>query len=245
VNPGWRSPSFHWFRTVFFLIPCISVYTIVLGTLSILSTFVDRRGHAAHGCARAWSWLILATTGVAVTVEGLDRVRRGETYVFISNHQSIYDIPVIFASLPFQLRIIAKESLGNFPFLGWHLRQAGHLLVDRRNPDRTGILSRWRRLVADHLSLIIFPEGTRSADGRVGRFRGGSFLLALEAGLTIVPLSISGSIHVMKKGGLTTRPGRVHLVVHEPIAARKLESPTVADARELARRVEEIVREPI
>ena len=137
-----KVPSFHWFRTVFFLIPCISVYSIVLGTLSILSTFVDRRGHAAHWCARAWAWLILATTGVRVDVIGLDRVVPGGTYMFTSNHQSIYDIPVLFASLPVQLRIIAKESLGAFPFLGWHLRRAGHLLVDRANPDRAGILAR-------------------------------------------------------------------------------------------------------
>ena len=237
-----KAPSFHWFRTVFFLIPCISVYSIVLGTLSILSTFVDRRGHAAHWCARAWAWLILATTGVAVTVEGLERLRPGDTYVFISNHQSIYDIPVIFASLPFQLRIIAKESLGNFPFLGWHLRRAGHLLVDRSSPDRAGILKRWRRLVDDHLSLIIFPEGTRSRDGQVAKFKAGSFMLALDAGLTIVPLSISGTIDVMKKGGVTTRPGRVRLVVHSPVAAPKIESPTVSDARELATRIEGVVR---
>ena len=234
--------SFHWFRTVFFLIPAISIYTIVLGTLSILSTFVDRRGHAAHWCARAWAWLILATTGVHVSVSGLERVTRDETYVFISNHQSIYDIPVIFASLPFQLRIIAKESLGRFPFLGWHLRRAGHLLVDRRNPDRSGILNRWRRLVADRISLIIFPEGTRSADGRVARFKGGSFLLALEAGLTIVPLSISGSRHVMRKGHLTTRPGHVTLVVHQPISTPRIDNPSPEDARELAARIEAIVR---
>jgi len=237
---SWR---LHWFRTVFFLIPCISVYTIVLGTLSVLSTVVDRRGHAAHWCARAWSWLILATTGVTVTVEGLDRVQRDRTYVFISNHQSIYDIPVLFASLPFQLRIIAKESLGSFPFLGWHLRRAGHLLVDRSNPDRPGILDRWRRLVSDHLSLIIFPEGTRSADGRVGRFKAGSFLLALEAGLTVVPLSISGSRRVMQKGRLTTRPGHVTLLVHNPVAAPRLQSASIADARDFASRIEAIVKE--
>ena len=237
-----KLPPFHWFRTVFFLIPCISVYTIVLGTISIASTFVDRRGHAAHWCARAWSRLILATTGVQVSVEGLDRIAPGETYVFISNHQSIYDIPVIFDSLPFQLRIIAKASLGNFPFLGWHLRRAGHLLVDRSHPDRAGILGRWRRLVGDHLSLVIFPEGTRSADGHVGRFKAGSFLLALEAGLTIVPLSISGSRDVMRKGRLMTCPGDVKLVVHEPIVTPKIESPTIADAREFAKRIEEIVR---
>lgn len=234
--------NFHWWRTVLFLIPAISAYTIVLGTLSILSTFVDRRGHAAHSCARAWSWLILATTGVEVSVSGLERVESGHTYVFISNHQSIYDIPVIFASLPFQLRIIAKESLGRFPFLGWHLSRAGHLFVDRRNPDRSRILNQWRRLVADRFSLIIFPEGTRSADGHVGRFKAGSFLLALEAGLTIVPLSLSGSRHVMKKGQLATRPGYVTLQIHEPILTPKIQSPTTSDARALAARIEAVVR---
>ena len=215
---------------------------MVLGTLSILSTFVDSKGHAAHWCARAWAWLILATTGVDVQVEGLERINRGETYVFISNHQSIYDIPVIFASLPFQLRIIAKESLGRFPFLGWHLIRAGHLLVDRRNPDRSGILNRWRRLVNDRLSLIIFPEGTRSTDGQVGRFKGGSFLLALEAGLTIVPLSVSGTRHVMKKGRLMTCPGHVRLRVHDPILSPKIETPTAEDARDLGSRIEAVVR---
>jgi 1-acyl-sn-glycerol-3-phosphate acyltransferase len=182
---------------------------------------------------------------VEVHVIGLDRVERGETYVFVSNHQSIYDIPVIFASLPFQLRIIAKESLGHFPFLGWHLRRAGHLLVDRSNPDRPGILSRWRGLLADRISLIIFPEGTRSADGRVGRFKAGSFLLALEAGLTIVPVSVSGTMHVMKKGQLTTSPGRVALQIHEPIANRRIKHPSPDDARELAAHIESVVRSAV
>ena len=76
--------SFHWFRTVFWLIPSIAVYTIVLGIASITSSFFDRRGHFAHGCARAWSWLILATTGVEVTIDGLDRIVRGKTYVFLA-----------------------------------------------------------------------------------------------------------------------------------------------------------------
>ena len=121
-----RIPPYHWWRTVFFLIPAITVYTIVLGAVSIASSLFDRRGYTAHACARAWSWLILKTTGVRVAVEGLERVTSGTTYVFVSNHQSIYDIPVLFASLPFQLRIIAKESLARFPVLGWHLRRGGH-----------------------------------------------------------------------------------------------------------------------
>jgi 1-acyl-sn-glycerol-3-phosphate acyltransferase len=233
-----RLPSFQWWRTVFFLIPVIGIYTIVLGTLSLASTFVDRRGRTAHACARVWSWLILATTGVAVDVGGLDRLEPARTYVFVANHQSIYDIPVVFASLPFQLRIIAKESLGAFPFLGWHLRRSGHLLVNRRNPDRGGILRRWKALVGDGLSLIVFPEGTRSADGQVGEFKPGSFVLAIEAGLPVVPISIDGSRLVMRKGELTARPGRVRLTVHSPIDAAESD---VRAARELAARVRAIV----
>jgi 1-acyl-sn-glycerol-3-phosphate acyltransferase len=231
-------PPFDWWRTVFFLIPAITAYTAVLGTASLFSSLFDRRGHFAHGCARTWSWLILATTGVSVEVTGLDHLPRDRTFIFVSNHQSIYDNPVIFATLPYQLRIIAKESLGSFPFLGWHLRRNGHLLVDRRNPDRAGILRRWRALVGEGLSLVIFPEGTRSADGRVGRFKAGSFLLAVEAQLPVVPLSIDGTRHVMRKGRLMTSPGHARLVVHEPIDTAGL---AVSDARQLAERVRDVV----
>jgi 1-acyl-sn-glycerol-3-phosphate acyltransferase len=231
-------PPFHWWRTVFFLIPAIGVYTIVLGTLSLASSVLERRGYFAHGCARLWSWLILATTGVSVTCEGRERLERGRTYVFISNHQSIYDIPVIFWSLPYQIRIIAKESLGRFPFLGWHLQRTGHLLVDRRSPDRAGILRRWQALASQGLSLIVFPEGTRSADGRLGRFKRGSFLFAVEAGLPVVPVSIDGTRNVMRKGRLRTCPGHATLVVHHPIETRGLDP---ARVRDLAERVRSVV----
>ena len=214
----------------------------MLGTVSLASSLFDRTGTFAHGCARWWSRLILLTTGVRVRVEGLDILTPGRTYVFVSNHQSIYDIPVIFWSLPYQLRIIAKESLGSFPFLGWHLRRSGHLLVDRRNPDRAGILRRWRDLVVNGLSLIVFPEGTRSADGRVGRFKAGSFMLAIEAGLTVVPLSIVGTRRVMRKGRLTVEPGDVILAVHPPIdAGARAAHPSTDDARALAADVHGII----
>lgn len=234
--------SFHWFRTVFWLIPTIAVYTIVLGLASITSSFFDRRGYFAHGCARAWSWLILATTGVEVTVEGLERVVPGKTYVFVANHQSIYDIPCLFWSIPFQLRIIAKESLGRFPILGPHLKRTGHLLVDRKHPDRAGIFGWASRLTSHGLSLIIFPEGTRSRDGFLGKFKGGSIMLAMQAGLPLVPISVVGSRHVMRKGELTTKPGRVTVIVHEPVATAAAVEPSVAQVRELANRIREVIR---
>ena len=234
--------SFHWFRTVFFLIPAIAVYTIVLGIASITSSFFDRRGHFAHGCARAWSWLILATTGVEVTVQGLDRIEPGKTYVFVANHQSIYDIPSLFWSIPFQLRIIAKESLGSFPMLGPHLKRTGHMLVDRRKPDRSGIFGWASRLTSNGLSLIVFPEGTRSRTGMMGKFKGGSIMLAMQAGLPIVPISVIGSRHVMKKGELTTKPGQVTVIVHGPIETAANPEPSVAEVRELADRIRDVIR---
>ena len=182
--------------------------------------------------------MILLTTGVHVEVRGLERLVPGRTYVFVANHQSIYDIPILFWSLPYQLRIIAKESLGHFPFLGWHLRRTGHMLVDRRRPDRDAIFAWASRLTSQGLSLIVFPEGTRSPDGRVGRFKRGSFYLALDGGLPVVPISVIGSRHVMLKGRLATYPGRVRLVVHDPIDTTGLAG---SDPKVFAERIRDII----
>jgi len=234
-------PPYHWWRTVFFLIPAIAVYTIVLGTISILSSLADSSGDVGHRCARAWAWLLLRTTGVRVSVRGLEQLDLHRSYVFASNHQSIYDIPIVFTSIPLQLRIVAKASLGNFPFLGWHLRRTGHLLVDRKNPG-AGIVKKMARLVGGARSLIVFPEGTRSVDGSVARFKGGSFLVAIDAGLPVVPVSIAGSRHVMRKGRLMTCPGHVTLTIHEPIATAGVGR---EGARELAERVRAVVQRDV
>lgn len=231
-------PPVHWWRTVFYLIPAVTLYTIALGTVSLLSTLFDRSGNFAHRCARAWAWLIVTTTGVRIGVEGLEHLEPGRSYVFAANHQSIYDIPIVFTSLPAQLRIVAKESLGRIPFMGWHLRRAGHLLVDRRNPG-ADIVEKMKRLVGASSSLIVFPEGTRSIDGTVGRFKKGSFLVAIDAGLPVVPVSIAGSRHVMKKGRLMVCPGEVRVTVHEPIATAGVQR---QDVIVFAARVREIVR---
>jgi 1-acyl-sn-glycerol-3-phosphate acyltransferase len=228
-------PRYHWWRTVFFLIPAIAVYTIVLGTISLASSLFDRSGRFAHKCARAWSFLILKTTGVTVEAAGLDRVPRGASFVFASNHQSIYDIPVLFWTLDFELRILAKASLGAFPFLGWHLARTGHVLVDRKNPG-ADLFRQVRALMQSGYSLFVFPEGTRSADGSLARFRAGTFMMAIEAGLPIVPVAIDGSRFVMPKGQLTTSPGhvRVEVLAPMPTAGRKPE-----EARQVARAVQE------
>ncbi|HUF49183.1 MAG TPA: lysophospholipid acyltransferase family protein, partial [Vicinamibacterales bacterium] len=140
-------PSLHWWRTVFVLIPVIGVYTIVLGTLSLASTFVDRAGTFAHRCARWWAGLILVTSGVRTSLRGADLPPADRSCVFVANHASFYDIPIIFTTVPRQLRILAKASLGRFPFIGWHLQRSGHLLVDRQNPGAS-IFKKMQRLTA-------------------------------------------------------------------------------------------------
>lgn len=227
-------PPFHWWRTVFYLIPAVSLYTIVLGTLSLASTLVDRTGDVGHRCARAWAWLIVKTTGVRVRVTGLEHLDRSRSYVLAANHQSIYDIPIVFTSIPMPLRIVAKDSLGRIPFLGWHLHRTGHLLIDRRNPG-PDIVAKMKRLVSEGHTLIVFPEGTRSVDGTLGAFKKGTFLVAIGAQLPVVPVSIRGSRHVMRKGRLMVCPGEVSVTIHPPI-------PTAGVTREQARQFAERVR---
>lgn len=233
--PDRRPTTFHFWNTVLVLIPLVTMFTIVLGAASLVASLVDRSGRTSHACARLWSALILFVSRTRVVVRGAPPPRG--TYVYASNHQSIYDIPIVFWSIRRQVRIIAKASLGRIPFLGWHLHLAGHLLVDREHPG-PGILNRMRRLVADHASLIVFPEGTRSRDGTVARFKGGVFLLAIEHQLPIVPVSVAGSWRVMLKDSVTVHPGEVVVTIHPPVST---EGMTRANARELTERVRAII----
>jgi 1-acyl-sn-glycerol-3-phosphate acyltransferase len=235
-----RLPPFHWWRTVFFLIPAITISTVLLGLISLVTRPFDRAGRFAHRCAQWWGSSILWTTGVVVERVGADLPPVTGSCIFVVNHSSFYDIPVIFATLPHQLRLMAKATLRQVPFIGWHLRWSGHLLVNRKKPG-AAIFKKMQRLTTQEASLLVFPEGSRSRSSRVGKFKGGIFLLAIETSWSVVPLSIVGTRDVMPRGRLMTCPGRVTLVVHEPIATSGLSR---GDARALAERVREVVASP-
>ena len=230
-------PPFHWWRTVFVLIPVIAIYTILCGAASLVSTLVDRTGHAAHGCARLWARLIVVTSGVRIVRDGSPLPPADRSAVFVANHSSIYDIPIVFTAVPRQLRIMAKAALGYVPFIGWHLRLGGHVLVNRANPG-AGIFKRMQRMTQQNASLIVFPEGSRSRNGAVGPFKPGIFLLAIEHALPVVPVSIVGSRTVMPKGRLMVCPATVEVTIHDVIPTEGLSR---KDARELAERVRAVV----
>ena len=228
-------PPYHWWRTVLFLIPVLAVGTIACGTASLLSTFVDRSGRTAHRIAQSWARLILWTSGVRLE-------RRGAplpdgSCVYVANHASFYDIPILFAAVPRQLRIMAKATLGRVPFIGWHLRRAGHLLVDRERPG-AAIFKRMQRMVRDGASLIVFPEAARTLTGELDEFKAGVFLLAIEQQIPLVPLSVAGSREVMPRDRLMVTPGPVQVTVHEPISTAGMSR---REARALAKRVRDII----
>ena len=230
-------PPFRWWWTALVLVPAIAVYTIVLGTISLLSGLIDSRGIWAHRCAQMWGRLILLTSGVRIERRGRPLPAEGESCIFVANHSSIYDVPILFTALPRQLRIMAKAALGYVPFIGWHLHRSGHVLVNRKNPG-AAIFKRMQRMARSGASLIIFPEASRTIDGKVKRFKGGIFLLAIENGLPIVPISVSGSRVVMPKGRFMVCPATVVVTVHDAIPTRDL---TREDARALAERARTIV----
>lgn len=226
-------PPYHWWRTVFYLIPVIAVYTIVLGLMSMVSSVFSK--NAAHRCAQWWGQSILWTTGVHVTFAGAPLPTT--SCIFVANHASIYDTPILLGSIPRQLRLMAKKALRFVPFIGWHLLLGGHLLVDRRNPGAS-VFKRMQRMARSGASLLVFPEASRSTDGKLKKFKGGIFLLAIENQLPIVPLSVTGSRDVMPRGRLMTCPGRVQIFVHDPISTTGLSRD---EARDLANRVRDIV----
>ena len=230
-------PPFQWWRTVFFLIPVIGAGTIVLGTLSLLAGLVDRRGNLPHRVAQLWGRLIMKASSVRLERTGRPLPPDHESAVFVANHGSFFDIPIIFTALPRQLRIMAKASLLYVPFIGWHLYRSGHVLVDRTKPGAS-IFKRMRRMARSGASLIVFPEGGRN-NGTIQRFKAGIFLLAIEHHLPIVPVTIVGNRDVMPKGRLRVEPARVRVVIHDAIPTSAM---TREDARPLAVRVEAVVQ---
>jgi 1-acyl-sn-glycerol-3-phosphate acyltransferase len=197
-------------------------HTVVMATISLLVSPFDRSGAAQHWCARWWCRLIAWSIFARIHVHGTENVRRDQNYVFMANHSSLIDIPALFGSLPHQFKIMAKKELFYVPFMGWHLWAAGNFPIDRSDARKT---AKSLRGVIDGVragkSLAVFPEGTRTPDGRLQDFKQGAFKIALRAGVQIVPVSIRGTFKLLPKTTLAPRPGRVDVVIGKPIDTRE------------------------
>ncbi|MBZ5514464.1 MAG: 1-acyl-sn-glycerol-3-phosphate acyltransferase [Acidobacteriia bacterium] len=221
---------FSYLRSLIFTNNLIYLYTAVMGTLSLAGSLFDSRGRWQHGCARFWSWLILKTSGIRVSVEGLEHVRQpaDTPMIFCVNHQSAMDIPVLLVHFPFQFRFLAKRSLFHYPFLGWHLRRSGHIAVVRERASQARrSLEVAVRKIREGYPVVVFPEGGRSRTGEILPFKAGAFRLAVLSGVPVTPVTLNGTRAVLKPDTLHVRPGRVEMIVHPAIPTAGLKATDV------------------
>jgi len=205
--------------------PLIYLYTVILGTLSLLSSFFDRSGRIQHNFARLWSWLILVTSSSPLSVEGLERVDLSQPAIYAANHASALDIPALYVGLPFQFRILAKIELFRMPFLGWHLKRSGQIPIDPSDARATlRSLSTAARTVKEGMPIVVFPEGGRCTDGRIQPFPGGTFYVAIKAQTPIVPVAIVGSFEALPMNSYVIKPTQFRVIVGEPIPTAGLVS---------------------
>lgn len=220
-------------RSYFLFDPLIWIYTIILGFISLLCSFFDSDGHIQHGFARLWSKIILGTIGVHVQVEGLDKIDTSKPQVYVVNHLSALDIPVLYLHLPFQFRILAKKELFRYPFMGWHLRRSGQIPVVLENPKASvRSLNLAVAAIKHGNSLVIFPEGGRSPDGQLHAFMGGAFYAAVKAQVDVVPIALVGTYEILKMNTWHIKPGPVHMLVGQPIHTLGLSTRDIAKITE-------------
>lgn len=196
----------------------IALYTLVIGTLAMAACLILPRTGAFTGLARLWSWLILKTLGVRYTAVYHPRVDPSRPSVYVANHQSQLDIPVLMLAMPVDFRVVTKRELLFVPVFGWALWMAGFIFIDRGDRERAiRSLERAARKVRRGTSIVVFAEGTRSPDGRLLPFKKGGFILALQAGVPIVPVVIRRGHDLLPKGSLRPRRGTMEIGFGEPI----------------------------
>ena len=210
-------------RSLLFSTPLIALSTIVMGMVSFLASLVDRSGNSAHRVAKLWGKMLLAVSFIRITVRGLEKLDPAGSYVFVANHSSYMDIPAILSRFPQQFRFFAKKGLYRIPFLGWHLKWAGHLPVDRSNArNRLRSMNDGARAIArGRISMLLFPEGGRSAEG-LREFKEGAAYIAIKAGVPLVPVAIRGMRELLPMGSVHIRSGSVAVAVGCPIPTKGL-----------------------
>ncbi len=197
--------------------------TVILGTVAIILSLFDSSGNAPHLVARLWGKIQLKTTGTKVRIEGLDKIDPKQSYILVSNHQSNFDIFALLGYLPIQFRWTAKASLFRIPFLGWAMSRIGYIPIERESPKKAyKSMLQAAEKVKNGVSVMIFPEGTRSPDGQLQAFKKGVFLIALKSQAPILPITINGTNKIMRKGDWRTYPGNVRIIIDHPLETKHI-----------------------
>ncbi len=204
--------------------PIMVVLTLFTAVFTII--FVPfRNAEFVHKVQQFWSRSFYRLMFLPVTVEGLENIQPGQSYVFVSNHQSMFDVWLIYGWLPVIFKWLMKAELRKVPFVGIACKAAGHIFVDRKNPKAAmESMENVKKQLKNGVCTVIFPEGTRTKDGQVGRFKRGAFQIALDLKLPIIPISLSGCYDVLPKGKPFVYRRPVRMYVGEPIDITQFEN---------------------
>lgn len=209
---------------------------------AVIRSYLWRRN--LHRCcdwaARGWAKTILWAAGVKVVLENVEHLRTDAPQIVVSNHQSWFDVFALGAALPVRYRFVAKRELGEIPVFGRAWISCGHVSVDRGNREAAieSLEQAWREIHEDRLTMILFPEGTRSPDGRLKDFKKGAFVLAVQGQVPLVPMAVLGSRRVMGKGDWRVRSGEIRVRIGEPIPT---EGSTIRDRNRLLKEAWEAI----
>ena len=227
-------------RTIYIIL-WVVLTTFFLGLTAIVISFFTRTGNPVHIIARIWARGILFASRIKVTVNGLANIDPTQSYVYMSNHQSNFDIPVLLACLPVQFRWLAKAELFKIPIFGRAMRGAGYVEIDRFNQQSAfKSINEAAAKMKNGVSVMIFPEGTRSRDGKIKSFKKGGFVMAVDAGVPIVPIILRGTWNIMAKSSLRINTGEVSLNIETPIATTDY---TRENKDDLIKSVHAVIRE--
>jgi 1-acyl-sn-glycerol-3-phosphate acyltransferase len=224
--------------TYLILMPLIALSTAAFGCVSLICGLWDSSGRQQHAIASVWAQTLLWISLSPVTVVGLERLRPGAA-VYCSNHLSYFDTPVLFAKLPFQFRILAKQSLWKVPFIGWYLNRSGQVPVDQRD-GRSAIASLGRSIAAlkSGMPLVLFPEGGRTQTGEPTAFLSGCAYMAIKAQVPLVPIALIGTYELLPMHTYHLNPRPLLAVIGDPISTTGLVS---RDAGKLTDRLQETI----
>lgn len=203
---------------IFIAIPILLVVTILAALATIIGSMVGCSRNFGYWPGHIWAKIFCALSLVRVTLIGRDKINKKTSYVFVANHQGAYDIFSIYGYLGHNFRWMMKKGLEKIPLVGYSCRVSGHIYVDNSTPSavRETMETAEKRL-AGGLSVVVFPEGARTRDGHLHKFRRGAYSLAMEFGLPVVPVTIDGAYKVLPIGGILPRPGHIKLTIHDPI----------------------------
>ena len=224
-------------RTLFIIFWTL-ILTGFFAVILILTSFVSTGGETPHKVARIWAKYILAASNIKVTVKGLSNLNRTGSYIYMPNHMSNFDIPVLQAYLPVQFRWLAKAELFKIPIFGYAMKRAGYISInrfDRKSAIQS--LNNASEIIRNGTSVIIFPEGTRSQNQNIQSFKKGGFVLAIDSGVPIIPVIIHGTWRIMQKKHILVRPGNVVLEIKKPINTSDYTRETKEDLMEKVRNI--------